>query len=173
MIKFRCPACRQKIKADGELAGRSGRCPHCEERLTIPIESDLEFRLIQEERAKELERLLAEAGRRIEQLEKMRETAEAERVRIEEILKRNLVPQFAHFLEDKMTRKMREDNQQLTATHQIAHSKMDDLEARLAQAQEKMLQKLRIYESRITELETELRRVKSNSLPPRFATSSG
>jgi hypothetical protein len=90
---------------------------------------------------------------------------ETERGRIEEILKRNLVPQFAGFLEDKMMKKLREDHQQLTATNQVANHRMEDLEARLVAAQEKMLQKLRRYESRIAELEAELRRVRPIPTP--------
>lgn len=165
MIKFRCPACRQKIKADGELAGKSGKCPHCEQRLTIPLETDPEFRFVDEARLKDLERMLAEASERIQFLEQQNQKSEAERSRIETILKQNLVPQFAGFLEDKMMKKMREDNQQLNATHQVAHTKVDDLESRLAAAQEKMLQKLRSYEVRIAELEAELQRARPNPLP--------
>ncbi len=163
MIKFRCSACRQKIKADDDLAGRNARCPHCEQGLTIPSETDLEFRLPDDTRQKELERLLAQAQERIQSLEGLNQKVEAERGRIEEILKRNLVPQFAGFLEDKMMKKLREDHHALSATHQVANNKMDDLEARLTAAQEKMMQKLRAYEIRIAELEEELRRVKAHS----------
>jgi DNA repair exonuclease SbcCD ATPase subunit len=165
VIKFRCPACRQKIKADGELAGKSGRCPHCEERLSIPTETDLEFRLLDDSRLKDMERMLQEAKERIQFLEQLNQKAESERTRIEEILKRNLVPQFAGFLEDKMMKKLREDHHQLSATNQVAHTKVDDLEARLTAAQEKMLQKLRAYEKRISELEAELQRTRAHTIP--------
>lgn len=161
MIKFRCPACRQKIKADGEMSGQSGRCPHCEVRLTIPTETDLEFRLLDDSRLKELEKQLSTANDRIRALEELKQQADHERGRMEEILKRNLVPQFAGFLEDKMMKKLRDDHQELTVTHTVAHNKVDELEARLTQAQERMLQKLRVYELRIAELEEELRRVRT------------
>src|ERR1051325_2635729 len=124
VIKFRCSGCRQKIRADGELAGRSGRCPHCEQRLTIPMETELEFRLLDESRLKELERLLAQASERIQFLERLNQEAEAARSRLEEVFKRNLVPQFASFLEDKMIKKLRDNHQQLAATHQVAHGKV-------------------------------------------------
>jgi chromosome segregation ATPase len=96
----------------------------------------------------------------------LNQKAESERSRIEEILKRNLVPQFAGFLEDKMMKKLRDDHQQITATHGVAHSKLDDLEGRLVQAQEKMQQKLRAYESRIAELETQLRAARTTPALP-------
>lgn len=172
VIKFRCPVCRQKIKADGELGGESGRCPHCEERLTIPMETDLEFRLLDDTRLKELEKQLHEATERIQFFEKLNEKTETERSRMEEILKKNLVPQFAGFLEDKMMKKLREDHQHLNATHEVAHKKVDDLEERLAQAQEKVVQKLRAYEARIAELESELRRARATTNTNPFAASA-
>jgi len=111
--------------------------------------------------------MLREAQDRIQFLERLNEKVEQERRQIEQILKKNLVPQFAGFLEDKMMKKLREDNQQLSSTHHAANYKVEDLEARLNAAQEKMLQKLRSYETRIAELEAELKRARHPAFPPK------
>lgn len=38
-IKFACPACGRSLNIKSELAGKRGRCPHCQEKIEIPTES--------------------------------------------------------------------------------------------------------------------------------------
>ena len=38
-IKFNCPACGRPLNVKSELAGKRGRCPKCQAKITIPAES--------------------------------------------------------------------------------------------------------------------------------------
>ncbi len=38
-IRFACPSCTKSIKAPAKFAGKTGECPNCGSRMTIPSES--------------------------------------------------------------------------------------------------------------------------------------
>lgn len=41
-IRFLCEACGKKLNVKDNLAGKKGRCPKCNEKILIPVESSLE-----------------------------------------------------------------------------------------------------------------------------------
>jgi len=43
MIRFFCPTCRAKIQAPDDNAGRSGRCPKCQNAFVVPAASAAEL----------------------------------------------------------------------------------------------------------------------------------
>ena len=40
MITFLCSGCGKSLKVKDELAGRKGRCPHCQQPMTVPASAD-------------------------------------------------------------------------------------------------------------------------------------
>lgn len=40
-MKFNCPSCSQRIKCEDDLAGKAVRCPNCNNKITVPQESDV------------------------------------------------------------------------------------------------------------------------------------
>ena len=40
MIAFLCSGCGKSLKVKDELAGRKGRCPHCQQPMTVPTTAD-------------------------------------------------------------------------------------------------------------------------------------
>src|SRR5437870_2938907 len=43
MIRFFCPTCRAKIQASDDNAGRTGRCPACQNTFVVPAASAAEL----------------------------------------------------------------------------------------------------------------------------------
>jgi WD40 repeat protein len=39
-LAFACPSCGKRLKVKGELAGKTGKCPHCKKSLRVPAVSD-------------------------------------------------------------------------------------------------------------------------------------
>jgi len=41
MIAFPCPGCGKGLKVKDELAGKKGKCPHCQQPVTVPADLPL------------------------------------------------------------------------------------------------------------------------------------
>jgi hypothetical protein len=40
LLTFSCPGCGKTLKVKGELAGKKGKCPHCQQAVRVPAKSD-------------------------------------------------------------------------------------------------------------------------------------
>jgi DNA-directed RNA polymerase subunit M/transcription elongation factor TFIIS len=39
-VKFQCPQCQTMLEAGSKLVGKTGKCPNCDNEITVPAESE-------------------------------------------------------------------------------------------------------------------------------------
>jgi ribosomal protein L37AE/L43A len=39
-VKFQCPQCKTQLEAGIKLASKTGKCPNCDNEITVPAEDD-------------------------------------------------------------------------------------------------------------------------------------
>ena len=39
-ITFNCPECEAPLKADDDMAGKTGKCPECQKQVNVPPRTD-------------------------------------------------------------------------------------------------------------------------------------
>lgn len=39
-VKFKCPECQASLEAGSKLTGKTGKCPNCNNEITVPAEGD-------------------------------------------------------------------------------------------------------------------------------------
>jgi hypothetical protein len=39
-VKFQCPQCQKQLEAGNKLVGKKGKCPNCNNEITVPAENE-------------------------------------------------------------------------------------------------------------------------------------
>lgn len=39
-VKFQCPQCQAQLEAGNKLVGKTGKCPKCNNEITVPAEGE-------------------------------------------------------------------------------------------------------------------------------------